>query len=241
MEIEKNFKTKKRISMLCLVFLIALFACNWIVAIDEDSKEKISVAIERLETAANIDEDYAEGIDALSQEAGSDFSMRQFKKSAGTLFAIFEDMKISLFEMPGMILPSLNMIRLIDGNHIGELFGIDSESFGIILIFSCINTFILVLTILIIILYLVLHFFNGDGIGIPVLILYLLNYGTMLLSSYIINVNFTNDIMERVVRVSIIPYIGLIVLIISFIVWKGAVKNKALLDKSTCDVDTNMV
>lgn len=241
MEMEKKFKVKKLISMLCLVISISLFASNWIVAIDDDAKEKMSVVIERLDKVANMDDDDVEDFEDLLEEYNSDFSMKQYKKSVINLLDTFEDMKISPLEMPSLILPSLKIVSMSDGEYIDEFMGIDSEAIGIILFVSILNTIVIILTFLISILYFVLHIHNGDGMGIPILLLHLLTLGTMKLSSYIVNVNFTNDIYEKVVNLSMAPYISLVVLIVSFIVWKSAMKSKSLLGKSKRDIVTNVV
>lgn len=238
---EKKFKVKKLISMLCLVFSMALFACNWIVAIDDDAQEKISIAIEKLDEVANIDDDDVEDFENLLEEYNSDFSMKQYKKSVINLLNTFEDMKISPLEMPSLILPSLTIVKMSDGKYIDEFFEIDSEAIGIILVFSIVNTIAIILTLLISILYFVLHIYNGDGMGIPILLLHLLTLGTMKLSSSIINVNFTHDSYVGLVKLSIVPFVSLIILIVSFIVWKSAMKGKSLLDKSKRDIGTNVV
>ena len=238
---EKKFKTKKLISMLCLVFSIVLFASNWIVAIDDDAKDKMSFAIERLDKVANMDDDDVEDFEELLEEYNSNFSMKAYKKSVIKLLDRFEDMKISPLEMPSLILPSLTIVKMSDGEYIDGIFEIDSEAISIILVFSIVNTIALLLTLLISILYFVLHIHNGDGMGIPILLLYLLTLGTMSLSSYIVNVNFTNDIYEKVVNLSMAPYISLVILIVSFVVWKSAMKSKSLWDKSKRDIGTNVV
>lgn len=242
MEMEKKFKTKKLISMLCLVFSMVLFASNWIVAIDDDAQEKISIAIEKLDEVANIDDDDVEDFENLLEEYNSDFSMKQYKKSVINLLNTFEDMKISPLEMPSLILPSLNIVNMSDGKYIDEFFGIDSEAIGIILVFSIVNTIAIILTLLIAILYVVLHIKNGDGVGTPILVLHLLTLGIMKFSCYLINVNISTDMTyEKVANLSMAPLISLIVLIVSFIVWKSAMKSKSLLDKSKRDVGTNIV
>lgn len=238
---EKKFKVKKLISMLCLVFSMALFACNWIVAIDDDAKEKMSFAIEKLDKVANIDDDDVEDFEELLEEYNSDFSMKEYKENVIKLLDTFEDMKISPIEMPSLIFPSLTIVKMSDGKYIDEVMGIDSEAIGMVLFVSILNTIAMTLTLLIVILYFVLHIHNGDGRGIPILLLYLLTLGTMSLSSYFVNVNFTNDIDEKVVNISMAPYISLVVLIVSFVVWKSAMKSKSLWDKSKCDIGTNVV
>lgn len=256
MELKKKFLIKKVFSILCLIVVVLLFFCGWLKVRSSYYKEKFHAEIEEWEAKIDIDDDIIEEmeeeLEMMQKQTGrhnADFSVKKFVKNAEKILDAAEDLALSPMEMAGMTIPAYRLKGLVDNGQalLGGNVRNVREKLEMITVFGILSTVIMTLTIVTVGVYIIKRLRNEEGKGLPILILQIL---CTLLMAIFLYVFFGGDalgvpillmgpfgILMRIINIcwdgemclTIVPLIALALVIVSNILWKGAMKDYGVL------------
>ena len=228
-----QFLLKKAASILCLIVATCLFLSGWVaVRSNKDTKEIKSEMKDFGRELKDMDKEIDELQDRFD-DLDVDISAKALYKKMLKLYNMIEDLALSPTEISGLLpvvkslgkmveeLEDNRMANYVLGYNMRNAIELMQEAKGALILF----TFFLVVTIVVGILYVVLHLLNKKGAGYTVIVLQSIWLFATIGVSAFINFVAMDELDIKIVRVTPAPYIALLLVIASCVIWHFAWKD----------------
>ena len=220
--------------------------------IDDDKIEEMEEELEKMQAQTQRAE--------WPWHCNVDFSVKKFIKNAEKILNAAEDLALSPMEMAGMAIPSYRLERLVESGQslLGGNVRKVSEKLVMVTVCGSLITVLMMLTIAVVGVYIMKRLRNEEGKGFPILILQILCtflmamfiYGfysgsvgdpIWLMGPFAVFMRIINICWEGKMSLTIVPFIALALVIVSNILWKGAMKDYwALKNQNAAGMNQNV-